>query len=622
MILETKISVFKNTQATQCVEKGETIGLFLERIKNGTFKNTIEKILKSSSKDEIEFLKRSLPTVAMHGRFDGFRKKDLFVEASGVIILDIDDIEDDIEEVKEEIIHDSPHILSILKSPSGTGLKVLYYVLPELVTADNYREIGKQISQDFDIYGHVDYLSITDTLIMSHDPDIYINPEVEPAFIYVKEIISKQTELEPRDETKPIWEDAEDFFDTVLANDIESKTNNNYHYIQVSLLDLAKFGFIHPKDDLSFVIDYAEAVFKPSSENKKRFTEAAAIASNYPQIKWPYRYVDEDFDDEEPYIDYSEYTSEEEPGKESEEEESDGFIDPSKIFDRVVEVASEGDYVGREISLANFASIFRFKGTGILTVTGIPTSGKTEFIDQCILDLARSYDEESLVIGFEQSPEEHIIKLIRRLSGFDVRHKTWLKEENMPAFKKSYDYITNKISHLDTSTIGGEINKILEKCAAKIKEKRKSGRKVRYAVFDPFNMLSIKGKFSNLEKIEEILRRLTHFSHQMDVLVILIAHPFKMKRDEKTGEYEMPDFYSVKGSSAFYEMSYHGLVVHRTPTHTIVRVLKVKQNNLGEKDAEAHFLYDKPSGRYIPIDEDGNETKGDHRDKDWLEKAI
>jgi len=108
----------------------------------------------------------------------------------------------------------------------------------------------------------------------------------------------------------------------------------------------------------------------------------------------------------------------------------------------------------------------------------------------------------------------------------------------------------------------------------------------------------------------------------MDILIILIAHPFKMKKDEKTKEYEVPDFYSVKGSSAFFEMSYHGLVVYRKSDGSVlVKVLKIKQNNLGTTGAEFFFDYHKASGRYIPIDEQGNELAGDHYNKDWIEKV-
>lgn len=622
MILETLVSDFSSTRNTEVIKDSVTVGVWLERIQNGTFKRDVDQVRGGNDN-----AKKNLPTVAFHGVFEAFRKKADFIEASGLIILDIDDVEiSEIEETKKEIMEDSNNVLACMKSPTGNGIKVLYYIQPELVNADNYRQIGKQLVSDFDIYGDVDYLSVTDCLIMTYDPAILINREVEPAFIYITDVIPKDSKLEKLDESREFWDDAEDFFDTVLATDIEQKTNNNFHYIQVAILDLAKFGFRHPKEDLSFVVDYAEASFKSSPENKKRFDEVTRLAESYPQQHWPYKMISSDEPDDE-YVDYSDYVdsdSVKDEKSESTEEESNGLIDYSTLLERVVEVVKEGDRVGFEISLKNFAEIFRIKGTGILTVTGIPGHGKTEWVDQMILDLARLFGHESIIVGFEQTPEEHLIKIIRKLIGTNVTCPSWFNKSNEPEFKQAFNFVTKKIKHIDTNKTGGNINEILEIAAKRIKESRDEGGDPKYIVLDPFNMLSIKGRFSGHEKIEEILRRLTHFSHQMGVLVILVAHPFKMRTDEKTGEYAVPDFYSVKGSSAFFEMSYHGLTVYRKgyDTNVLIKVLKVKQNNLGQSGAEVYFNYEKGSGRYIPIDEEGNETQNVARDRDWLEKAI
>ncbi len=625
MILENKVTYFRTTRDTE-VGGTYTIGEVLEAIKNGNYKEPVEKV-RAGNEEE----KKNLPTVAMHGLFEFNRKKTDFYEASGLIILDIDDVElDEIEEIKESIMIESDHVLAAMTSPSGNGIKVLYLVDPELVTADNYRQIGKQVIKDFDTYGHVDYLSITDCLIMTYDPNIQINEDVRPAYLYIAEQEEIKGDLEPLDDTRELWDDPEDFFETVLANDIASKTNNNYHYIQVSIFDLAKFGFTHPKHDLSFVIDYSENEFKSSSENKRRFLEATELAKSYPQTWWPYKMLAEEEDDE--MIDYTQYmdkdaikpkTTTTEEGEVVEIEE-DGLIDYSTLFEAVVEVIKEGDRVGYEVSFKDFADVFRFKGTGILTVTGIPGHGKTEMVDALTLDLARLYGHQTLVVGFEQTAEEHIIKLIRKLLGVDITCSTWFNNpDNKEVLQQAYEFIISKFKHLNVNKTGGNINKILDFAAKQIKEARDAGEDPKYVVLDPFNMLSIKGKFSGHEKIEEILRRLTHFSHQMGVMVILVAHPFKMKKDEKTGQYEVPDFYSVKGSSAFFEMSYHGLTVYRNMDGTVlIKVLKVKQNNLGTTGSEILFLYEKAPGRYVPIDESGNEQSGDHRSKEWLEQIL
>lgn len=632
-ILDTKISTFKSTTATEVINDPEyTIGLFLTRIQDGTYKEEIEKLRNGDTE-----LKRFLPTIAFHGIFDNFRQKKDFNEASGIIILDIDNVEiDELEEIKEEIIDTYESVLACFISPSGDGIKILYYIQPELITAENYRQIGKQVVEDFEIYGNVDYLSVTDCVIMTYDPNIKINSEAVPAFIHIKDIVIKTGKLEALDDSKTLWTDAEDFFDTVLDNNIAEKTNNNFHYIQVAMLDLAKFGFYHPAEDLSFVVDYSEIVFGQSTKNQKRFLEVAQIAMDYPQIQYPYRLtsqVGNEEDDE--YIDYTEYQNQESPKDDSKnqeitketkkepEEDFDGFIKIDGFFERIYEVIKEGDRVGAEISLKNFADIFRFRGTGICTITGIPGHGKTEFVDACTIDLARLYGQDTIIAGFEQTPEEHVIKLMRKMIGKDITNETYFEDEtNMKEMKKAYNFITSHFHFIDTNKTGGNINLILQKAAKRIQELKNSGRDPRYIILDPFNMLSIKGKFSGHEKIEEILRRLSHFSKQMNVMVLLVAHPFKMRKNEKTDNYEVPDFYSVKGSSAFFEMSYHGLVVYRegytSEDGVLVRVLKVKQNNLGNTMEEAYFKYDRQAGRYIPIDEEGNEQSGDQWDFDWL----
>lgn len=634
-ILNTKVSWFKSTRQTD-VQQAFPISSFINLIKNGKYKNLIDKI-RGGDKS----VKTQLPTIAFQGIFEYSRKAANFIEASGLIILDIDNcvIEADselmhieqLENIKQEIMDSSDSVFATMISPSGNGIKVLYYVEPDSVTKDNYREIGKEVISQFADYGDVDWLSITDTLIMTYDPNILIDEDAFPDVVKIKEVEVKNVELGPRDLSKNLWDDAEQFFEVVLDQQIIQRVTSNFHYIQVSMLELAKFGFQHPAVDLSFVIHYSESHFKISKDNKQRFIDASELAKTHQQTRWPYdtRAVKEESveidysafqDDEVGMTVYDDEIEEEDEISDSNELSETGVIDYSNLYKSVVETILEGDRVGREISLSNFADVFRFRGTGILTITGIPGHGKTEFVDQILVDLARMYNESSLIVGFEQTPEEHIIKIARKMIGSNITCDTWWNKKNEIVFKENYNFITKKIQHIDVKKIGGKIENLLIKSAEWVQQQRKLGEDPKYVVIDPFNMLSTGGKVSGYEKAEEILRQLTHFSHQMGVLVILVAHPFKMKKDEKTGEYDIPDFYSVKGSSAFFEMSYHGLTIYRTNGMVLVRVLKVKQNNLGEREADVWFMYDRNSGRYIPCDEDGGELSGDHRDKNWLKK--
>jgi hypothetical protein len=625
-LLDNQVSYFDSITKTEVKRCLYSIRDFLRDVGDGKYKEQVEEV-RGGTGD-----KRRLPAIAVHGTFRDFREKKDFILATGLIIVDIDDITDDIEEVKEDIMDSFDYVFAVMVSPSGNGVKALCFIEPYLVTTETYREIGKYLKKDFQGYGgKVDFLSITDCLIMTYDPKIIVNEEVIPAQIYLQERTIHEVELKPLDEEKTLWDDAEEFYETVLSENIDEKSSNNFHYLQMAMLDLKKYGFEHPKDDLSFVIDYAEAVHKRSKDNKMRFLELVEICKNYPQTHWPYKTTRSEYDEDEMEyeIDYSEYQTKKpqnpDSNEQTEEDDSDGMVNYDNFIEQVYEVAIQGDRIGAEISLKSFANIFRFLGTGILTLTGIPGMGKTEFVDQCIVDLARLYNQETLIAGFEQTPQEHVLKLCQKMIGRNVREKSFNQEpSNVKKLKDVTQFIISKIRHIDTTKQGGNIDNILKIAAKQIQLSRVNGRiGVKYLVIDPYNMLSIKSKLLGTEKVEEILRRITIFSHQMDVMDFLVAHPVKIKKDEKTQQYEVPDFYSVKGSSAFFEMSYFGLVVHRegylSSDKVLVRVLKVKQKSLGKTMEEVYLGYDNNSGRYIPYDEDGNEGSGDHRVKDWLD---
>ena len=182
MILKKKVSWFKSTKQTE-VQKAFPIVTFLGLIKNGKYKEQIEKLRSGGDKS----IKTQLPTIAFQGLFEYSRKANNFIESSGLIILDIDSMNpNDLEETKQEIMDSSDSVLAAMVSPSGNGIKVLYYVEPHLVTKDSYRAIGKEVVSQFSDYGDVDFLSITDTLIMTYDSNILINEDVVARLHYHK----------------------------------------------------------------------------------------------------------------------------------------------------------------------------------------------------------------------------------------------------------------------------------------------------------------------------------------------------------------------------------------------------------------------------------------------------
>ena len=618
--LDTEVSVFKTITSIDPPSQ-ISVGDVLNDIISGRYKSQIDRLRGG----DLEVKTSELPAIAFHGMFNGRRRKDNFYNQTGILIVDIDDITTNIEDVKQEIADSLDSCLAIMVSPSGDGLKCLYLIDDSALNRDNYTSYGREVKKLFERFGTIDVLSITDCLIMTYDPNMFINFDAIPdSIIQVRQVeVVQQSELPKRDSSKPLFEDIEEFYETVLLDEIDSRASNNFDFIRMSIFELAKYGFHHPNEDLSFVIDFSETCHKVSKSNKARLRESSEKAKSIQQSAWAYDtrgslstfevkskpkqvHIPEKNDDEPSH--YSEDDGES-SDSEDENDEYDWFVDKSNFLSRIMDTVNEGDRVGAEISFPNFADNFRFK-YGLCTVTGIPTSGKTEFLDAITIDLARLHGWDTCVAGFEQTPEEHVVKLLRKVIGHNITSPTANKSE----ISNAYKFVMKHYTHVDIEKTGGDINKIL-KCFQVMAD---LGYKS--FVLDPFNLLTIKSRGGELEKISEILRKITMFANTNKVYVFLIAHPRKMSKNDKTGKPDIPDFYSVKGSSAFFEMSYHGLVVHRddeSETPVLVRVLKVKQNNLGRRDANMFFKYSIGSGRYIPLTEDGDIIRCDYNIPNW-----
>jgi twinkle protein len=108
----------------------------------------------------------------------------------------------------------------------------------------------------------------------------------------------------------------------------------------------------------------------------------------------------------------------------------------------------------------------------------------------------------------------------------------------------------------------------------------------------------------NVVTLKDINDELEEFIHEGFKPGYQIGLNNKMYKKED-GTIDEPTMYSIKGGGEWYDASYHGLLVHRNYEQKTVKVkvLKVKFQNLGENQAEAHFKWDHMSGDYMPIEE-------------------
>ena len=250
---------------------------------------------------------------------------------------------------------------------------------------------------------------------------------------------------------------------------------------------------------------------------------------------------------------------------------------------------------GYQVGLSNFDDIFSTYTGQFITVTGIPSSGKSDFVDQMAVGYNLNYGWKTAFASPENKPTYlHAHKLIRKL---------W---QGMPDKSDvGSDKWNNISSHINDNFFFIEMDRysldsVLRKGAELVKRKG-----IKCLVIDPYNKVrDTDAKTDDVNKYTlEYLQKIETFCKKFDVLVIIVAHPTKMYKNAE-GKIEEPTMYNIKGGGEWYDASYHGILVHRDYDAKTVKakVLKVKFQNLGENGAEAHFKWEPKSGSFIPIE--------------------
>ena len=272
------------------------------------------------------------------------------------------------------------------------------------------------------------------------------------------------------------------------------------------------------------------------------------------------------------------------------------------IEDELKDFVKNGFKPGFQVGLSNFDKIFSTYTGQFITVTGIPSSGKSDFVDQMVVGYNNNYGWKTAFASPENHPTYlHAHKLMR---------KTW---QDMPLpsdidgqkWKNVTAHVNDNYFFIDMDRY--TLESVLRKGAELVKRKG-----IKCLVIDPFNKIrDVDCKTEDVNRYTmEYLTKIEIFAKKYDVLVFIVAHPTKMYKGQD-GKMEEPTMYNIKGGGEWYDASYHGLLVHRDYEAKTVKckVLKVKFQNLGENGAEAYFKWEPRSGSFIPEITEGIEDE-------------
>ena len=267
-----------------------------------------------------------------------------------------------------------------------------------------------------------------------------------------------------------------------------------------------------------------------------------------------------------------------------------GISDAGTYFDRLNDLYAKGTGKGFSTGYSSVDSVYTVAPAQLTVVTGYPSSGKSNFIDQIMVNLARDHQWKFAVCSFENLPEIHISRLMEiytKRRFFEGKDRMTESDRDI-AFK----FVKDHFLFIDTN--GEEpstLDSILERARAAVKRMG-----VRGLVIDPYNYIELpKGDGTETAAISDMLTRVQKFCKAHDVHTWFIAHPSKITRHGM--EQPRPDGMSIAGSMAWWAKTDCGLTVHRKEHHVEIAVWKCRYRWVGTQ-GETTMLYNKTAGTY------------------------
>ena len=267
-----------------------------------------------------------------------------------------------------------------------------------------------------------------------------------------------------------------------------------------------------------------------------------------------------------------------------------GLSAPSKYADRLNDLWSKGNGKGTSTGYANVDQIYTIAQGQLTIVTGYPSSGKSNFVDQMMINLGKAQDWKFAICSFENQPEVHISRLMeiyKEKRFFDGSHRMSEAERT-----EAFEWVENHFLFLDSESVEpATIESILERAKSAVVRMG-----IRGLVIDPYNYIDNKDKASETEFISNMLTRVQAFAKAYGVHVWFVAHPAKITRSGM--DLPRPDGMAISGSMAWWAKADCGITVHRLKHEVQIAVWKCRYRWIGTQ-GETALSYNKTTGTYF-----------------------
>lgn len=266
------------------------------------------------------------------------------------------------------------------------------------------------------------------------------------------------------------------------------------------------------------------------------------------------------------------------------------FIKVSGVY-RMSELPPIQQPVPHPIGILGLDKHWKIRLGDFSVITGIPSHGKTSFVNEVMCRMAVDYGWSIAVASFEQQPQTDHRRALRTFHNRKL--VVYQTQADLAAADKWIDeHFAFIVPDEDEDA---ELKWVIERCQAAVVQ---HGCKL--VVIDPWNEMDhIRPPDMSLTEYTGFaIKQFKKLARRFQCHVAVVAHPTKISRG-KDGALPVPTLYDISDSAHWTNKSDVGVVVFReyNPSRTLIRVQKVRFDEIGEP-GDLYAVFNRETGRF------------------------
>lgn len=265
----------------------------------------------------------------------------------------------------------------------------------------------------------------------------------------------------------------------------------------------------------------------------------------------------------------------------------DGIFTTLDVLSKMKTLYKDGVQRGVATGWPGMDNLYSVRPGELTVITGIPGSGKSNWLDCLMINLAEKEDWSFAVFSPENWPiERHACELAQKIQRKPFMNSRFQTSGRMTEdeLEEAAYLLSESVFFIQPDDEQGEPTVDLILDLAK-KEVFRHG--IKGLIIDPWAAVSTEfGNLTETQFIQKALGKIRRFGRLNGVHIFLVAHPQKQQK-QKDGKYAPPTMYDISGGAHWRNLADNGICVHRLyeegfKDNTQIYIQKIRFRDVGE----------------------------------------